>query len=680
MKFANLGDMKKTNFKYLEEVEGTQALEFVKSNSDKTIARLKQEPKFQEIESKLRPMFTSPDRVPWAGKVKDYFYNYWTDEKNPRGLWRRTTFQSYKKASPEWEILLDLDQLAKDENENWVWGGSSLLGPDYDKCLVFLSIGGKDAKVVREFDPTKKEFVKDGFFIPEAKTDASWIDADTLYVGSDFGPGSLTDSGYPRTTRLLKRGQKLENAPTVFEVSTTDLAGEMDYSRLENTHTANRQIDFYNSQSWIVDGTEKTLIPMPTDADELALYKGVFYYLLNSDLDTGVKVIPSGTVVSFPKSAIEDEKFLTLLKVIFSPSETVFLSSIDFTQNYILLEVLDNVMGQILRLREENGQWISEVLFKSKGSVSVYSSERESDIVFLTYSDFLTPTSMTMMDASKLNSTPELIKSSRQLFNSSDLVSEQLWARSKDGTKIPYFIVHKKGMKFDGSNPTLLYGYGGFQSNSTADYLGSTGKIWCEQGGVYVLANIRGGGEFGPNWHKAGLKENRHKVFEDFIAVAEDLILSKVTSPQHLGIQGGSNGGLLVGAAFTQRPDLFNAVLCQVPLLDMLTYHTLLAGASWMGEYGDPEDEEMNKYLKSYSPFHNIDPTKKYPEVFFMTSTKDDRVHPVHARKTAALMMDQGHEVYYYENEEGGHGGTANIDQDILWTALEYTYLWKKLA
>lgn len=671
--------MNNNRFSYLEEVEGIDALEFVSKENSKTLSTLQSDPNFEKISNDLRDIELSPDRVAWPKPVGNHFYNLWQDETNQRGLWRRTTIESYKSENPVWETILDLDKLALTENENWVWEGSEFLKSDLNLCFISLSRGGKDATVTREFNVQNKSFVKDGFYIPEAKSSVSWIDKNSIYVATELGEESLTDSEYPRIVRLLKRGQTLEESVIAFEIDKEDMLADILFNSKENVHIANRQISFYESENFLLEGNKKILIQMPKDSELVAIWNGRVFYTLMSDLTTSKRTFVAGSVVCLPINKISLDDSLSYLEPVFSPSETSIFASFDYTKDYGLLEVMDKVKGKILRLSLKNEEWVNETLMEGMGSLSVYDADEDTNLIYVHSSDFITPDSLFAVDVSNLSATPELLKSSNHVFNSSDLVMDQRWAKSADGTLVPYFIVHKKDMELNGKNPTLLEGYGGFQTNCDPAYLGSPGKVWCENGGVYVLANIRGGGEFGPQWHQAALREKRHKSFEDFIAIAEDLISTKVTSAKHLGIKGASNGGLLVGAVFTMRPDLFNAVLCQVPLLDMTTYHKFLAGDSWVDEYGDPDDEEMNKFLLTYSPFHNVHPDKKYPEVFFMTSTKDDRVHPVHARKMASLMKELNHSIYYYENFEGGHNGTANIEQNVLWEALEFTYLWKML-
>ncbi|MDD4973823.1 MAG: prolyl oligopeptidase family serine peptidase [Bacteriovorax sp.] len=675
----------KDPFLWLEEIEGQKALAFVKNENEKTFSILKNDPHFKRIEVDVRKIAMARDRVPWAYQLGKSLYNFWQDEANIRGLWRRTSFKSYESRNPKWENVLDLDTLSKKENENWVWKGASCFPPKYERCLVSLSRGGKDATIVREFDLLRKSFVKDGFEIPEAKTNAVWADSNTLYVGTDFGSDSTTESGYPRILKSWKRGQKIRETVELFHVDKKDLSAGayVEYTTKKNYHFLVRDISFFEKQVWFYNNDQMTLLPMPNDAQFYGVHKNYILYLLRSNLSVGNIVYKSGSVVALPLSKINDShKALSFLEVIFTPTTKKFISNLSTTKNHILLDIIDNIQGKILKVTLKSPRhWEKEnIPLGQNGVASIESAHNETDILLATYTDFLTSPSLVLGNASISQKALKVLKKAPSRFNEKEFISEQRFTKSHDGTIIPYFIVHKKSWKKNGLNPTLLTGYGGFEVSERPYYLNSVGKVWAEKGGVYVLANIRGGGEFGATWHQAAVKENRQKVFEDFIAIAEDLIKQKITSPTHLGIQGGSNGGLLVGGTFVQRPELFNAVLCEVPLLDMLRYNKLLAGASWMDEYGNPDDSKMREVIAKYSPYQNVLPNKSYPEVFFLTSTKDDRVHPGHARKMVAKMRSQGHLLFYYENTEGGHGGSANIEQRILWNSLEYTYLWRKLG
>lgn len=667
---------------WLEEVEGEKALKFAKDENKKTLDHFKKDPVFKSVEKDIRKIVLAKDRVPEVKLMNGELYNFWQDEKHVRGVWRKTTIQSYKTGNPKWEVILDLDALAKKEKENWVWKGSSELPPKYERSFLHLSRGGKDATVIREFNLKTKEFVKGGFEVPEAKNSLSWKDENTVFVGTDFGPGSMTDSGYPRIIKEWKRGTPLSEAQIVNEGQKTDMSA---YSRVQFNPEGkyifhSHRISFYEGKDWYEDQNGKrTRIPMPTDAEFNGVFKGHLLYVLRSDL----KQFKKGSLVAMPlEKTGEGDQAQDSLQLVFAPTEKKFLQWTSSTKNYLMLSTIDNILSKIVKVSYQGpNKWISEdVPLGKNGMAMVTSTEDESEQYLAVYTDFLTPSSNYLGNAGDSKNHFELLKKSPERFNAQGMHTERFEAISKDGTKIPYFVVSKESLKKDGVNPTLLYGYGGFEASMQPSYNGILGKAWLEKGGIYVLSNLRGGGEFGPAWHQAVLKENRYKVFEDYIAIAEDLISRKITSPKHLGIRGGSNGGLLTGATFVARPDLFNAVLCQVPLLDMLRYHKLLAGASWMDEYGNPDDPKMREAILKYSPYQKVSAKAKYPEAFFMTSTKDDRVHPGHARKMVAKMREQGHALFYYENTEGGHARTANLEQSILWNTLEFTYLWEKLG
>ncbi|QLY25896.1 S9 family peptidase [Bdellovibrio sp. KM01] len=666
---------------WLEEVEGTKALDFAKAENDVTIKHFKSNPDFKNIEADYRKIFFAKDRVPAVTLTNGELYNFWQDEKNLRGVWRKTSVASYQTANPKWDVILDLDAVSKAENENWVWKGASFRRPGYDRVLLHLSRGGKDAVVVREFDLKTKSFVKDGFFIPESKTNASWKDQDTLFVGTDWGPGSMTTSGYPRIVKTWKRGTPLTSAETLAEANTTDMSAYAYTLYDEGKPFYFHQIrkGFYSTKLWYHDKSGKAvLVPKPDDAESWSLFKGNLLIELRSDY----KDMKAGTLLAIPLGNLDlGEKAISQAQVVFAPTDKRFIEGGCNIKNHMIMVVSNNVLTQMEKVTfTPPNTWKSEpIALGSNGMASCYDGDDDSDIYLATYTDFLTPTSYYMANASDPKNKFTLLKQAAKRFDSSSLTTSRFEATSKDGTKIPYFVVHKKNLKLDGSHPTLQYGYGGFQQSMTPSYLGAFGKVWAEKGGVYVLTNLRGGGEFGPKWHQAVLKENRYKVYEDNVAISEDLIARGFTSPEHLAISGGSNGGLLVGATVTLRPDLYKAAVIGVPLLDMLRYHKLLAGASWMDEYGNPDDPEMRKAILKYSPYQKLSPTAKYPEVFVMTSTKDDRVHPGHARKFVARMKEQKHPVYYYENTEGGHAGNANIEQSILWESLKTTYLWEKL-
>jgi len=672
---------------WLEEVQGEKALAWVRERNALSTSKLQVSPVFSDNRAKVLGVLNNRDQIPGVTRRGEHLYNFWRDAQNPRGLWRRTTLAEYRKAQPQWDGLLDLDALGKAEGENWVWAGSNCLAPDYKHCLISLSRGGADAKVVREFDLAKREFVKDGFFLPEAKSQFDWVDINTLYVGTDFGPGSMTQSGYARVIKLWKRGTPLADAAQVFEGKDSDVSAFVNVDKTPGFEriTVGRSTDFYNTEISLLVNGQWVKINKPSDAT-LSWQREWAFLLLKSDLKVDSTTFKSGSLLAIKFDALM--KGESNYQVLFEPSATRSLarSGPSTTRDYVLLNILDNVAGRIEELQYINGKWQRrEVKAPSPGTLSAsglhdpfVKEDSLANHYIMSYLDFLTPAALYLGQGGQDHR--ELLKSNPSFFDNSGMRTEQRFATSKDGTKVPYFVVYPKNAKTDGSNPTVLYGYGGFQISMAPFYSGGWGTTWYERGGVFVIANIRGGGEFGPAWHQSAIKENKQKSYDDFAAVAEDLIKSGITKPQHLGIMGGSNGGLLVGAVMLQRPELFGAVVCSVPLLDMQRYHKLLAGNSWMAEYGNPDKPEEWAYISQYSPYQNVKTGVKYPKVLFATSTRDDRVHPGHARKMAARMMAQGHDVLYYENIEGGHGGAANNEQRANLVALENTFLWLSLG
>ncbi|MCW0394811.1 hypothetical protein NB696_000912 [Xanthomonas sacchari] len=670
-------------YAWLEDVTGTKALDWVKAQNAKTEARLAETPAFKAREAGIREVLDSDAKIPAVQKIGPYYYNLWKDRAHERGLWRRTTLDEYRKPEPKWETVLDLDALNKAEGENWVWHGANCLRPEYRRCLIALSRGGADADVTREFDLSTKQWIKDGFFRPEAKGGLSWIDADTVYLYTDFGPGSLTSSGYPRIVKQWKRGTPMSSATLVYEGKPDDMyiAAMHDDTPGYERDFVSRTLAFYNDEMYLrgADG-RLTKIDVPNSAN-----KGVHRQWLTLELRDPWTV--GGT--TYPAGALLATRFDDFMagkrdfQVLFTPTETASLASFAWTKSRLVLNVLDDVKSRLWVLTPGEGEWaraafpVGDLAF---GSTSVDAVDAdENDQVWLTSTDFLTPTTLMLADVQRGPKSIETLKAMPSFFDASKDEIEQHFAVSKDGTKVPYFLVRPKQLKADGSAPTLLYAYGGFEISMTPFYSGSLGRAWLDQGGVYALANIRGGGEYGPRWHQAALKQNRHKAYEDMAAVAQDLVARKITSAKHLGVQGGSNGGLMAGNMLMQYPQLFGAVVVQVPLLDMKRYSHLLAGASWMAEYGNPDTDDW-KFIQTFSPYHLFDPKKTYPPVIFLTSTRDDRVHPGHARKMAAKMIDAGKDVTYYENIEGGHGGAANNAQAAHMQALAYSFLWERLS
>jgi prolyl oligopeptidase len=666
-------------FLWLEEVQGEKALEWVKAQNKESVAELESAPGFKDTYNKMLEILNSKERIPFPQKVDNYIYNYWQDATHKRGIFRRTTLAEYRKDNPKWETVFDLDELAKKEKENWVWKGITRLYPDYNRGLMMLSRGGADATVVREFDIETKSFVKDGFELPEAKSTVMWRDIDHVYVGTDFGEGTLSTSGYPLVVKLWKRGTPLKDAETIFTAKKSSVRGYGMRAFSESGHLDLLMdfVSFFEIEYYVLQDGKPVRLNIPKDVRPMSYFNGEYIMRLDSDWKVGDKTFKQGSIIigDLKKVLAGKMEFKTLIE----PSERVSISGVDTTKNLVLVSVLDNVVSKLYQFtRDKNGKWHKkQVPTPDNGSLNVFNASEKNDDYFINYQNMLTPVSYYLVSGK--DAKPQLIKSQSHFFNSKPYKVQQFNATSKDGTKVPYFIIMRKDAKMNGKNPTLLYAYGGFLISMRPNYSATRGRLWLEKGGVFVLANIRGGGEFGPKWHQAALLKNRHKAFEDFIAVGEDLIKRKVTSTEKLAIQGGSNGGLLVGAVFLMRPDLFKAVVCQVPLLDMKRYHKLLAGASWMSEYGDPDKPDMWEYIKTYSPYQNVEKGKKYPKVFFTTSTRDDRVHPGHARKMVAKMKQMGYPVYYYENTEGGHAGAANNEQRAFMSALAYTYLYMQL-
>ena len=667
---------------WLEEVEGERALDWARDRNRDSEGELTEGPEFDALKTRLLSILDSKDRIPGVSKHGAHLYNFWRDESHPRGVYRRTTLASYKTSEPEWETVLDLDALAAAEDENWVWKGIRYLSPEDRLGLVSLSRGGADATVVREFDVLTKSFVEGGFTMPEAKSRASWKDKDTLYIGTDFGPGSLTDSGYPRVVKEWRRGTPIESATTVFEGEKEDVSVGAWVSRMPGRQfeMIERSPTFFTNKAFLNWEGAWTPVDKP-DGAEVSIFRDQLLFELRADWDVGGTVYDAGSVLAIGVDAFMsgDRSF----GVLFQPTPRTGLArgALSQTENWLLINTLDNVRSRLFawRLTEEGweNQEIESPVF---GSASIYGLDSDDgDLFWLSANDFLTPTTLYLGGLGDQAQKLEAVKASPGYFETEGLRIEQHEATSADGTKIPYFLVSKEGLKRDNSNPTLLYGYGGFEIPLSSSYSATLGATWLEAGGVYALANIRGGGEFGPAWHQAALKANRQRAYDDFIAVGEDLVARGVTAPRHLGIRGGSNGGLLMGNMLVQRPDLFRAVVCQVPLLDMKRYNKLLAGASWMGEYGNPDVPEEWAFLKNYSPYQLVDSDVEYPRMLVTTSTRDDRVHPGHARKMVAKMLDQGHDVLYYENMEGGHGGAANNAQTAHLIALYTRFLWREL-
>nr|WP_266171906.1 prolyl oligopeptidase family serine peptidase [Dyella subtropica] len=673
---------------WLEDIDGAKQLDWVRQHNAETVQKYTQTPEFKQLDERILEVLDSNERIPFVNKIGDSYYNFWRDKEHPKGLWRRTSLAEFRKDKPAWETVIDLDALSKAENENWVWHGEQCLKPDYQRCLISLSRGGADANVVREFDLPGKQFVKDGFSLPEAKSSVAWRDRDTLYVATDFGPGSMTTSSYPRIVKEWKRGTPLSAATTVYEGKPEDMsvAGFRDNTPGFERDFVTRQLAFYDSETFLRGKDGKLLkIDVPNDANT-DVHREWLLIEPRSDWSIGGKTYKSGSLLVARFDDYMSGEYRTGkrdLTVLFEPTDTTALDGYSWTRHQLILNVMDNVVNKLEVLTPQEGPWKRESLGGAPKLSTIAAAGIDadsSDDYFLTVSGFLQPTTLyygTIGQGKNGAGEPNGIKHSPSFFDASKYDVSQHFVTSKDGTRVPYFEIAPKKLKADGKNPTLQYGYGGFEISLQPAYSGSMGRAWLDKGRVYVIANIRGGGEYGPRWHKAALKANRLRAYEDFAAVSEDLFKRKITSPQHLGAMGGSNGGLLMGNMLTLYPQLYGAIVSQVALLDMQRYTHLSAGASWMAEYGDPDKPAEWAWIKTFSPYTNAKANQKYPPVLFTTSTRDDRVGPVHARKMYAKLAALGYDTSFYENIEGGHGAAADNKQSAFMNALGYTYLWE---
>jgi prolyl oligopeptidase len=671
-------------FLWLEDIDSPAVREWVAARNAEALSALC-DAQFESDRNTVLEMLDAPDRIPWIMQRGPFVYNFWRDAANPKGLWRRTTLASYRTAQPDWDTILDLDDLARVEGEDWVWSGATTLSPEHRHCMIALSRGGADATVIREFDLATRRFVEGGFALPEAKGSADWVDADTLLVSSALGgDGFETTSGYARTVRLWRRGMPFEAAPVVFECEPDDMQAygfTQDSPRFPRTFFQ-RQTDFENSLLY-VEGKGGVLhhIDVPSDAD-MEVEDDWLFVTLRTAWETGGRDYPAGTlmVIGFDAFMAGARDFT----VLFTPTQTAFLQHSSVAGRVVAFSVLDNVRSHLFMARATDGWRVERLPFPDFATLGIsalcYDSPwlGEAGETFIASSESsVTPPAMSLV---RFGEPPQLLKQAPRRFSAQGIVVAQYAAVSVDGAHIPYFQIGRADLALDGSHPTLLTGYGGYQIAMLPHYEGSTGKLWLERRGVYVIANIRGGGEFGPDWHKAGMREGKKLAHDDFAAVARDLIARGVTSPPHLACEGGSNGGLLVGNMLTRYPQLFGAIDCAVPLLDMQRYSKLTAGASWISEYGDPDVPDDWAFLQAISAYHHVEPLLRYPPILITTSARDDRVHPGHARKMAAKLLAQGHKVLFYEPPEGGHGGATDNAQLAFNTALGYAFLRKTIA
>ena len=658
---------------WLEQVESPRALAWVRAENERTLKPLLTNPHYQPFLDQALALAQANDRIPTPEFLGGQVYNLWQDAAHVQGVWRRTSVDDYRAAAPHWQTVVDVDALGRAEHHTWVWKADTCDHPADLRCLVSLSEGGEDAVTTREFDLAAGAFVPGGFLIPHAKQVADWEGADSILVGTDWGPGSMTASGYPFIIKRLHRGQALAQASEVFRGTVQDVAVQVNTFADGQGHRAvvlQRGLDFFHAQFELVSPTGVTRLALPEKAE----IEGLVHNQLVVKLNENMGALHAGSLVALDMARPDAAPGL-----VWAPGARQSVDAVAVTANVIVASVLDNVRGRAMVFSQAPSGWAARTLgLPDNAAVSVVTTTPRNDLVMLQVTSFLQPNTLYLADASG-QAAPVLVKSLPAKFDASRDVAEQFEATSTDGTKIPYFVVHPRGMTLDGSNPTLLYAYGGFQVSETPTYSAGLGKLWLERGGVYVLANIRGGGEFGPAWHEAGLKTQRQHIYDDFASVGRDLVARRITSPRHLGIRGGSNGGLLMGVEFEQHPDLWGAVIIDVPLLDMLRFEQIAAGASWVGEYGSVSKPEERRFLASISPYANLRAGVHYPVPFIFTTTRDDRVGPVHARKFAAKMEALGLPFYYHESIEGGHAAGANLREAAEEQALEMTYLTQAL-
>ncbi|MDH3893086.1 MAG: prolyl oligopeptidase family serine peptidase [Chromatiales bacterium] len=666
----------------LENIDSKASLDWAREQNARSLAELEKQPEFAAMRREALEILTSEARIPYGDVRGDHVFNFWQDKSHVRGILRRSSLASYAAGKPDWETLLDVDALDASEKENWVYQSVECLAPDYLTCLIELSRGGTDASVYREFSIAQGRFVADGFVIPEAKSSVDWIDQDHLLVATDWGPDSLTESGYAKTLKIVERGKPLAEAKTVYTAQSTDVSVQplVRRDRHRTYPFLLRAITFFNYEYFLI-GDDGALIalPLPQRAGLEGVVDGRAIVRLNEQWKYKGETYPQGALVALAISDMSAE-------LVYAPGKSEALRSVGVGSDAVFIGILDNVVGAARRLTRDADGWRSQdIPLPENGVVSLISVNPKGDDLLVSFESLTTPDTLYYVGA---DNKPSRVFGLPEMYDASDVLVSQRFATSRDGTRIPYFVMGKKAVLERGNAPTVQYGYGGFlisilpyyyEDPSRPQHGALAGRLWVSRGGVLVLSNIRGGGEYGPGWHEAALKHNRQRSFDDFFAISEDLIASGVTTPQRLGAIGRSNGGLLMGVALTQRPDLYAAIDCGVPLLDMLRYDKLLAGASWVGEYGDPDLPADREIIMTYSPYQKLEKDREYPEVFFYTSTKDDRVHPGHARKMAARMAAWNHPFLYYENIEGGHGGTANQEQLAFRTALEYAYFARRL-
>jgi prolyl oligopeptidase len=679
---AGLGaEMTDDPYRWLADIHSERALQWVADQNEVALKTIKGDPAYQPDYAAVLAMLDADDRVPAGELHGGMVFNFWQDRAHVRGLWRRTDIASYESAAPRWETLLDVDALAAAEGKAWVFKGAHC-SPDLARCLIALSPDGGDTVVLREFDPIAKHFAADGFALGEAKAEAVYLDKDTILFSTDFGKGTLTKSGYPRIVKLWRRGEALAAARTVYEGKAEDVVvSPAAYQGPDGTVAlVARALDFFDTEYFAVNaaGAQPATVrlPLPASADVAGVTAGRLIATLRKDwTPPGQALIKQGALIAFPLKEFLASGKAPHVSVLYAPGPRAAVEEVAAGRDAVYASIFENVTGSIHAFRPDANAWSDTRLdLPEGGSTGVASANDFGPEAYVTYQGFLKP--MTLYAVRDAHAAE--LKAAPARFDAAPYETAQYEAVSKDGTKIPYFVVRARNAA--GPQPMLLYGYGGFQISQTPFYWGSAGALWLAKGGAYAVANIRGGGEFGPAWHEAAVKTNRQKSFDDFIAVAEDMVTRGLTTTRQMGIMGGSNGGLLVGAVAVERPDLFGAVVCEVPLLDMLHYKDYGAGASWEAEYGDPANPAERAAILKYSPYQNVKADVNYPPIFFVTATSDDRVTPVHARMMAARMEAQGHDVLFYENTEGGHAAAANHAQQAEMNALAYVYLARTLG
>jgi len=671
-------------FTWMEEIQGERALAWARNENTRTLGELQGDPRYARFQAQALEILQARDRIPLVTIRPDGLYNFWQDAEHIRGILRRTTLASYRGESPQWETVLDVDALARTENANWVYQGMQCLPPDERRCLINLSDGGRDANVVREYDLREKRFVPGGFSLPDGKQNATWEDENTLLVSREWGPGTMTQSGYPFVIKRLRRGQALAEAQEVYRGTAQDVSVSpfvlRDSEGAVHGVGANRGVDFFHQEFILFRAGGNVTLPIPRRASIAGIVGGRVLVTLDEPWDAGGGTrFATDSIVSYDLAEWERDPIGARPSLVWAPGPRQTLNGVATTHGRLIVNILDNVRGRAFAYHYAGGRWrSSEIALPRNATIGLSAASDQDEQAMFTVTDYLSPQTLWLYDGA--SGRLETIKTTPARFDASNHVVEQLEARSRDGTMIPYFLIRPRTMRRDGSTPTLLYGYGGFQVSQVPNYSGTMGRLWLEQGNAYVVANLRGGGEFGPEWHQSAQLAHKQRTWDDYIAVAEDLIRRRITSPRRLGVVGGSQGGLLVGTAITQRPELFHAAIIQVPLFDMMRYHLIGAGASWIGEYGDPRIPGQAAWIAGYSPYQRLTPGRTYPMPFILTSTADDRVHPAHGRKAAARLAAIGAPYYYYENIEGGHAAAANLQETARRLALEYTYASKRLV